>query len=69
MSSKTLDELYRRERIAYEQCQRHRDEPSGRLYNLWRDKYNKVNAEINEFIKNEKGAMDEVDLMHWLRCG
>lgn len=71
--SEEVSELNRRVRIAYEQMKRHEDEPSGRLYNLWRDKYNQANDELTKFIESgEKEVtpveveevMDEDDFIH-----
>lgn len=66
MSSKTLDELNRRVRIAYEQMKRHEDEPSGRLYNLWRDKYNQANDELTKFIGSDEKEVTPVEVKEWL---
>ena len=61
-----MDELNRRVRIAYEQMKRHEDEPSGRLYNLWRGKYNQANGELTKFIESgeKEEAMNEDDFIH-----
>ena len=57
-----MDELNRRVRIAYEQMKRHEDEPSGRLYNLWRDKYNQANDELTKFIKSGEKEVTPVEV-------
>lgn len=57
-----MDELNRRVRIAYEQMKRHEDEPSGRLYNLWRDKYNQANGELTKFIESGEKEVTPVEV-------
>ena len=57
-----MDELNRRVRIAYEQMKRHEDEPSGRLYNLWRDKYNQANDELTKFIESGEKEVTPVEV-------
>lgn len=62
--SEEVSELNRRVRIAYEQMKRHEDEPSGRLYGLWRDKYDQANDDLTEFIDAQEKVMDEDDFIH-----
>jgi hypothetical protein len=44
--SPKMMELYRRERVAYEQMRRHSDAPDGRLHRLWMNKLYQVQQEI-----------------------
>jgi hypothetical protein len=50
----TLDELNRRERIAYEQMRRHSDNPNRRQFNLWQRKW--------------RDAQEQIEQSHHSRC-
>lgn len=59
--SHKMMELYRRERVAYEQMRRHSDAPDGRLHQLWMSKLYKVQQEIrDELYEKTNDEMDKL---------